>query len=778
MVAVLAGVLGGATVAALAGARRTETAYPRFLESTRAADVLVTNGGTTPENVNRQFDFDELARLPLVAEAVRFNYYFPTGTAPSGRTIVGGDMSPFAPADGRFGRDMNRAHVLSGHLPRGQSELALTVAAAELGRLKLGDEVHLGLFGPEALAVGPTAEAETAGPPLEAFRVVGIVAMQGGFPPVSNVAGGLPPPVLLSPEYARAHPDASEVFAFRLHRGPEDIAEFERELDRLGGGDQVVTANRSEMAVVQRGNDVQATALRVLAVLVGALALLLVGQALVRQTSADAGEHPVLRALGTSPAQLRALALLRSVLVALAASAVTAVTAVALSPLTPVGAARHAELHPGVELNLAHVLGGAGAVLVVVTALGALAAWPSAARVRGRELASTQAASRAVSSWSSGLPAPAAAGIRMALGAGGGPSATTARSTIVSVAVASAAVVAVLCFSASLGKLFDDPRLYGWNWDAQVGDPFSPALGPQAQELAAHPAVEALAIGTITRLQVGELRVDVLASEGLKGTIEPIVVEGRAPRGPAEIMLGTLTLRELGLELGHMVPVSHGGRSFAMRVVGRGVLTEFAGAARLGQGAAVTLDGMRSVVPDISSDVILLRLRTGAAGRALLAELSRPGPGGRNLYLPVKPTDLADLERLGGLPSVVAGLLAGVALVALAHTLVTSVRRRRRELAVFKALGFLRRQVSASVAWQATTVATTGLVVGLPLGIAAGRWGWQLFADRLGVPPQPVIPLVLVGLLVPATVLLANVVAAVPARVAASTRPSAVLRSE
>jgi hypothetical protein len=54
---------------------------------------------------------------------------------------------------------------------------------------------------------------------------------------------------------------------------------------------------------------------------------------------------------------------------------------------------------------------------------------------------------------------------------------------------------------------------------------------------------------------------------------------------------------------------------------------------------------------------------------------------------------------------------------------------------------------------------------------------WDLFADRLGVPARPVTPLL--GVLVPVVPLLvlANVVAAVPGRVAARMGPAA-LRSE
>jgi len=114
----------------------------------------------------------------------------------------------------------------------------------------------------------------------------------------------------------------------------------------------------------------------------------------------------------------------------------------------------------------------------------------------------------------------------------------------------------------------------------------------------------------------------------------------------------------------------------------------------------------------------------------------------------------------------------------LAHLLVTSVRRRRRDLAVLKTLGFVRRQVSATGIWQATTVALVALAVGLPLGIAAGRWAWMLVADRLGVVPVSVVPALVLTLVALTTVLAANLVAAVPAWMAARTRPATVLRAE
>ena len=57
---------------------------------------------------------------------------------------------------------------------------------------------------------------------------------------------------------------------------------------------------------------------------------------------------------------------------------------------------------------------------------------------------------------------------------------------------------------------------------------------------------------------------------------------------------------------------------------------------------------------------------------------------------------------------------------ALCLTLIASVRRRRRDLALLKTLGFTRRQLAAAVAWQSTIAVALGAVVGVPAGHRAG----------------------------------------------------------
>jgi hypothetical protein len=86
--------------------------------------------------------------------------------------------------------------------------------------------------------------------------------------------------------------------------------------------------------------------------------------------------------------------------------------------------------------------------------------------------------------------------------------------------------------------------------------------------------------------------------------------------------------------------------------------------------------------------------------------------------------------------------------------------------------------VGRAVAWQATTLAVVTLAVGVPLGVAAGRGAWRLFAGHLGVVPEVTTPVVLLVLAATATVLLANLISIGPAVTAMRIRPALVLREE
>jgi ABC-type antimicrobial peptide transport system permease subunit len=128
-------------------------------------------------------------------------------------------------------------------------------------------------------------------------------------------------------------------------------------------------------------------------------------------------------------------------------------------------------------------------------------------------------------------------------------------------------------------------------------------------------------------------------------------------------------------------------------------------------------------------------------------------------------------------------LLFGVALslfgaATIVHLLLVSVARRRRETGLLKSLGFVRRQVATAVCWQATTVVLVGMAIGMPIGIAAGKVLWRVFATNFGVVPVPVVQPLRLAMLAAGVLAAANVLAAVPALMAVRSQPGESLRVE
>ncbi len=228
-----------------------------------------------------------------------------------------------------------------------------------------------------------------------------------------------------------------------------------------------------------------------------------------------------------------------------------------------------------------------------------------------------------------------------------------------------------------------------------------------------------------------------------------------------------------------------GGSPTPLRVVGRVVLPglgTYPGSDKtaLGEGALLTRAALRKLGPDFGAGPFLVRLAPGA-DRATLSRSLRglsPDPTAVTVIGLERPSDIVSYEHVRSTPLLLAGLLALLAIGTVAHALVTAVRRRRRDLALLKTLGFTRQQISGSVAWQATTLAALALCFGIPVGVIVGRWAWTALADDLGTLAEPIVPLLALLLCVPVVLLVANLVAYVPGRIAARLRPATVLRSE
>jgi len=228
----------------------------------------------------------------------------------------------------------------------------------------------------------------------------------------------------------------------------------------------------------------------------------------------------------------------------------------------------------------------------------------------------------------------------------------------------------------------------------------------------------------------------------------------------------------------------HPGGPVDTRMVGRAIIPPAPfGVSRPGDGVALSTAGWLRIDPSArpatrdSTVPFLVRFATGVPLDGGLAAMRKDAPTGF-IALAERPGDVSSLARISDVPFALAGLLAVLAIGTLAHTLITATRRRRRELAMLKTLGFVRAQISGAIAWQATTLIAIALFIGLPVGIAVGRWSWGRFADQLGVLSVPVVPWLAILIAVPAALLIGNIIAALPGRSAARTHAALVLRNE
>jgi putative ABC transport system permease protein len=275
----------------------------------------------------------------------------------------------------------------------------------------------------------------------------------------------------------------------------------------------------------------------------------------------------------------------------------------------------------------------------------------------------------------------------------------------------------------------------------------------------------------------------------VRGDVTPPILSGRLPRGEDEIVLGRSTLADANVGLGERVSVSAGGPERELTVVGTAVLPAlgpiFAEHTGPGNGALVTSDAMAELYGEEGppGSVVLLRFRDGRDPAREVARLatSLPSENPSTTYDTLteqRPADITNAEAMGSAPRTLAAVLAVAALASVALTVATSARRRRGDLALLKAIGFTRRQISAAVAWQTSVTMVIAAVVGSIVGLVAGRVLWRAFADQLDVVPDAPLPVLIAVGVAAGLVVVANVVTAPLARAAGRTPTATVLRAE
>jgi ABC-type lipoprotein release transport system permease subunit len=781
-VSLLLAIFAGITAATAAGARRTDTAYERLLRVEHPFDQFLLGVGPHPMPYGpfAIITLDQLrAMKPLVVDDLTA-YFFdgPNGNA-------GGIASP----DPRMDRAFNGAKVVAGRLPRPDraDEAAVPVAIADSLHARVGGTITLQLV-KDAFSDNPKTVPVT-------FRVAGIIAVPGEFPPESDLG---PPRVHLTAAFYEKYQSwgAFPYTLVRLRHGEADLPAFRAALAKAGGGKGVIGyTNEALTRNVERSFHLQAVALALFALCLAIVTALVLGQTLGRQAMAEGVDYPALRALGMTRRQLFWLGVTRSAVVAGIGVLLAIPIALLLSPLLPTGLARAADPDHGFHADLTAVLGGALialAVLILLTLIPAARAARLAERdeVFGRAESGAERTSRTVTVVTgAGASASAVVGMRLALEPGRGRTSVPVRTTIAGVALAVAALTIALSFGASLRYLLATPRLYGLVWGADVtlqDDPTTNARYAKAIAIArADPHVDlADSIGLGAPFLIDGVQADGMAVASGDNTFLPPVESGRAPRTATEIALGPKTLRRIHKSIGDSVSVAVVGVApERFTIVGRIVVPTVGHTANLGEGSVVTFDALYYFFGDRqyvqTNDEFVVRFKEGVNQSAARAHLQGElASTGAEVAPPTTPGDLLNFGRNQQLPYILSGLLALLALGTLAHALVTSINRRRRDLAICKTLGFTRGDVARAVAWQSSTFIVVSLAFGLLAGVIAGRWLWSVYANQLGILSVPRVPAWTLILMVPAAGLLANGLALLPARSAAGTRPAIVLRAE
>jgi ABC-type lipoprotein release transport system permease subunit len=783
----LTAIVVGLVLAGAATARRTATAFPRF-EAAHGYDAFFYSAGALPR----------VASLPGVASATRVRV--PGSGAPVCAACRPIDVNGFSLDEVPPTGLARMVKLVSGRLPdESRPDEVLASDNLQPFGVHVGSVLRVPLVAKSQRAAVLDNEDITPAGQTVTLHVVGLSVSETEFPTTSAAASY---DVYVTSSFARRYDAGVIVFNeyfFRLRHPSTGLPRFESSAQAQGALSTTdLDALGSTIATSIAPQGVGWWILTALAALVGTLTL---AQALARQAALEAESYATLGALGATRRQLFTLTMTRTLAIALVGAGVGVGLAAALSLFFPVGEARLADPAPGFEFDALLLVGGGAVAVVVMLALGL---WPAVRASRlaapGEDQSIVRSSRIATFLAASSAPPSALIGVRNALERGRGRTAVPVSSAIVGAVLAVAVLCATAVFGASLTHLTGTPAQYGQNFDAWLTVNGTGTVAQNEQLLAAtdRPGVSAVTAGVGAAVTINGHLVDALAGQSVRGPFLITTVSGRLPHADDEVVLGSKTMQQVGAHVGSTVRVASAGSSpgggtakvRSYRVVGTTVLPADFNNQGLGTGAVFTLDGLvgRScpaataaraclVTSVLARDgVFIVRTTPGAQGAAALSSLSRAYPSQVNDPRP--PTDLVNFGEAVNFPLIFGVIVVLFGVATLLHMLLSSLKRRRRETGLLKSLGFVRRQVALTVSWQTTTVAVIGIVVGVPLGIAAGRLIWTAFASNLGVVAVPVVTAWVIAAIAIGTLVVANLLAAGPALMASRSKPATLLKAE
>jgi hypothetical protein len=826
-VILLIGLLGGLSMASVAAGRRTQSSYPTFVQSTNPSDLSFAGGSPTADSSISAFASPafsrKLATVPdvkHVASLLGPDFVPLTGNGVA-RPGLAEELTIAGSLTGMFSRQ-DRVTAVEGRLadPRRSNEVVMDARAAQLLGVRLGGTVPLGFYTAQQVASPGFGTPKVKAKFRLDVRVVGIIVLNNQVLQDDidrNYGFMILTPALLKRAIAVSPAAAAAVlYGVQLDHGDQGISNVEQDLIKIipAGSTYEFHVTSHIVSEVQLAVKPESVALGAFGVIAGLICLVLAAQALARQLRRGEEDRQVMRALGASRFDAAVEGLLALLGVLVIGSLLAMMIAVALSPLAPLGPVRR--VYPDGGFNFDWTVLGVG-LFVLVFILSAIAV---ALSLRGtprrlgsrRELRSNHSAIARASKLA-GMPVAATMGAPFALEPGRGRGETPVRSVLSGAVLAVALVVATTTFASGFSSLISHPALYGWNWNYLLNP--TNAIPPKAVALLNDdPDVKAWSAAELANAQADGQTVPMLLM-ATHPRVAPPILSGHGIDKKNQVVLGAATMALLHKKLGDTVMFTYGTPADApvyvppikLVIVGTATFpavgyTSFVeDHTSMGIGAliptAILPPAFRKVLqsPDPNfngPEMAFVRLKPGvsaAAGRANLQRIASAAdkvfaadPHGAGNLVSVlgvqRPAQIVNYRSMGSTPVILALGAAVGSIFALGLTLFASVRRRRRDLALLKALGFSQRQLAGSVAWQAAITALVGVIIGIPVGILIGRELWILFAKNLNAVPLATVPVETVVLTGLGAVIFAVVVSAIPGRSAARTSTALVLRSE
>jgi hypothetical protein len=765
--ALATGVTAAVLVALVAMARQGPDAFERFVEFSRPTDaaVFAFDDSRLPELEAAVAAADGVAssatKTFVVFGEVRADGTVDTRGVVSGLAHLGGDQS------------LDRPAVLRGRMPRKPFELAVNEALAERRGLRPGAQMRLAVFNREQTdEVG----LEPDGRPAHGNHMFTVTAIAKAPADLQFQADAQPGtvyereteyawfPAALWDRFDGDLPNYGVGVVTRLD-GDEGMRSLQALVEGpFAGAADVEPGNEdtSQHDAVRRVIDLQSGAVYGFAAVLGLVALVAGSLAIGRHVLTAELSSPAVRAVGAGRTTMVAAAAIWAAAIAGAGSVIAVGGAAALSLIGPIGIAGRAELGSGPNLDVPVTT--LGVLLTFVVVVGAaivtvLRQHYLPARTQPRPAAAPGTVARL-----GGRPA-IVIGAWLATSRRGEGGRVPARTALVGAVAGIVGVAAAVTFGASLERVTTTPAAYGWSWDVAAANCSDADCTERAAALlAGNPDVQAFTGisgggGAVDGIELDEVGVAIPGRGWAGGRI----LTGSPPRAADEVVLASDTLEATGAQIGGQVRVRfEDGDGAPFRIVG--VFTppvQFSGGRTLTEGATITKAGARRAAPPelreeiegIPASQYLVTFDPGVDREEALTRLRADFPG--TVLGPIRTDPLEGAHRLRLLPTVLAGVLALLGVATLAHLGATTARRRASALGVLRAIGCARKELRAMLRWQALLTAGTALLIGMPLGVAAGRAAWRLAADGLGTPEGPMIPLGGLAVVTTATLLVA-----------------------